>query len=257
MRLNPTFLAIPFILLLSCEKATDDKKYTGESTEEILLKLENAYTQESESDLKNILDEWSSVVNAKSISSLSNDTEEAIYKIFIEFYNPFNIDRYGIHEWGNDMYAGFNYVIIQNEVHYLKESDVPDYSNYDSIVDFRPEIDLEGKSTLYLVPDYHEAILYFLNPSYNPLENTPIFEEVSEESWNRYEYLRQQLAIIPGHWGNYWHLETHPYIDYLTIDNALQKATVHFRIGYMFGEAEFQKSLLGWDMTSSDITAIE
>lgn len=257
MKTISILLMISLLLVSSCEREQDNEKvYTEVTTAEILADLKNAYERDSDSALICVLHDWNDKVPAKNISSLSDDTEKAIYKIFLAFYNPFDIDKYGQHEWGNSMYEGYDYVIIQNELFYYKGNGETDYEDRDSITDFRPAVNIDGKTTLYLTPNYNEALLYFLNPEYNPSENT-MFEEISEEGWDHWEFITTTLAILPGHWGGYWHIETHPYISFLSIDNDLHEAKLEFRIGYMFGEAQFENKITGWEMTSSSITGIE
>jgi hypothetical protein len=261
MKTFPLVIAFSIAMLSACEKDPKKEKEIKvvsetKSAAEILTALENAYDNHSDTALQNILQDWSIENHAREVSSITNGTEKAIYEIYLEFYNPFNIERYGEHEWGNTMYEGYGYVIIQNSVFYLIADGEPDFEDRDTISDFMPPVTLDGKTIVYLSPNYREALDYFLNPDYDPAEEV-MFESVSEEGWDHYEFLVSALPILPGHWGAYWHYETHPYINYLVFDTSLTKAKIYFRIGYMFGEAEFEKNSSGWEMIQSDITGIE
>ncbi len=35
---------------------------------------------------------------------------------FMKIYNPYNISKYGNHEWGNYLYKRFEYIISQNDI---------------------------------------------------------------------------------------------------------------------------------------------
>ena len=77
------------------------------------------------------------------------------------------------------------------------------------------------------------------------------------ESKERLDFLQTCLAIIPGHWGGYYHIETHPYVSFIAFNENADKARLSFRAGYMFGEADFEKNRNNWVMTHSAITGIE
>jgi hypothetical protein len=262
MQAKLILFAIFLIFLSSCNKQDSMPEITNspesKSSAKILSELQNAYNNNSDSLLSQVLDGWKNENAPKNISGISRPVEKAIYELYVEFYNPFNIDRYGQHEWGNDIYKDFDYAIIQNKIFYYVTDDEPDYEKTDSLFDFRPPVCLEGKTMLYLTQNYKEALNYFLNPDYDPNSNTPYFElKIPQEGWDHFNFLVKKLAVIPGHWGGYWHIETHPEITYLVLSTSLEHAEIYFRIAYMFGEAIMEKKSTGWEMTSSSITGIE
>jgi hypothetical protein len=257
------FLYLIIILAFSACKKEDNgpeiiNSPESKSINKIISELQNAYDNNSDSTLNLVLDDWKNQNPPKEISSLSNPAEKAIYELYLKFYNPNNIDRYGQHEWGNDIYKDFDYAIIQNKIYYSVTDDEPDYEKTDSLFDFRPPVCLEGKTILYLTQNYNEALNYFLNPDYDPKSNIPYFQlTINQEGWDHFNFLVKKLAIIPGHWGGYWHIETHPEITYLVLSTSLKHAKINFRIAYEFGEAIMEKKSTGWEMISSAITMIE
>jgi hypothetical protein len=252
-------IGILLLILIACEKNKDTGNNLNPNVDEILSQLNSAYNSSSVSAFTDILINWHNQYTPKTISTATNEAEKAVYQIYQVFYDPFNIDKYGQHEWGNSMYAGCNYAIIQNRIYFNIGENEPDYTHCDSVNNFRPVINLPGKIALYLTDDYHAAIYAFLGSEYYPYGNEEYMgtEPVTEEAWDHYQFLNQVLYIIPGHWGPYWHVETHPYIQFITFDTGMQTAKIEFRIGYMFGEAVFEKNNTDWVMTSSIINAIE
>lgn len=78
--------------------------------------LEEAYQQQSTQKLKTFLDEW-----AKELKPATNQqrkkmskTVQQAYAVFEAFYNPHDLASRGSTQWGNDIYTGYNYLIIQN-----------------------------------------------------------------------------------------------------------------------------------------------
>ncbi len=249
-----------FIILLStsCEKEETNRPFISRSVRVIVDALEDAYSHKSESKYMDILNEWNNNISSKPFDSIDSEIERDVYRIFQVFYNPFDISRLGEHEWG-ELYEGYRFAVVQNCIYYNYSFDSEDYEERDSIGDFRPEIHIDGKTILYLTPDYHEAIYTFLGAEYNPLGTGSIMNPASPtgESQERLDFLQTYLAIIPGHWGGYYHIETHPDVSFIAFNENIDKARLSFRVGYMFGEADFEKNRNNWVMTHSAITGIE
>jgi hypothetical protein len=252
------------ILAVSCSKSDDEVfdelvLHDLRQPNQIIDSLNSAYINNSVSDLKSLLNYWNSEVQPKITSEISEEDELNIYQIFIEIYNPFNIDILGNHEWGSGMYEGLEYIIVQNKVYYDFNFNNDIISEADSVTDFRPDVTFRNVKTLFLTDNYNNAINTFLGSDFNQTITTGFsapYVPVAE-SYERSEFLNQELVIIPGHWGNYWNIETHPYISLIRFNSNKEKALVNFRIGYMFGEAIMQKSEDRWQLVSSSINAIE
>lgn len=257
------------VLIVSCTKSDNEfEKVTIPSLEceKIIDSLMVAYNTQSNDKLKTILDNWNASVNGYALSELEDDKTRDVYEIFIEIYTPFDISRLGNHEWGGHMYEGFEYVIVQNKVFfdYTYETskftfESPEPEEIDTVTDFRPQVYFDNAKTLYLTEEYEVALNVFLDSDFFPFEAYDI-EKPSlswEESYKRLQFLITYLAIIPGHWGKYWHIETHPHILNIHFDAMMEKARVLFRVGYMFGTAELEKQNGDWVLISSVINMIE
>jgi hypothetical protein len=79
-----------------------------------LKNLENAYKNKSQSQYDQFLEHWRSesipITSLDSLGKLQKD----VYEIFINFYNPFNLQRIGTGEWGDKLYSDIDYVILKN-----------------------------------------------------------------------------------------------------------------------------------------------
>jgi hypothetical protein len=236
-----------------------DMEYEYLEVEQISDSLYNAYINNSDSKLKSFLDAWNIEIQPNNISEISDENTKNVYLIFKELFNPFNLEKLGTHEWGSTLYEGLEYIIVQNKIYYDFNFDNADISEADSIVDFRPDVSFRNVKTLYLTKNYELALNTFLGSDFCQtvsLEVNAPFVPV-EESYNRMQFLNQELSILPSRSGSIWHIETHPYISTIHFDEKSEKAFVNFRLGYMFGEALMEKKNGAWEISSSIINSIE
>jgi hypothetical protein len=257
-------VSIGYLVLIlfwtSCENTDQPSEFSNENTsEEIYYDLMEAYNAQDHEKLIAFLDSWEQNNPCHPVDKILDETNRDIYEIFIILFTPFDIGRLGEHEWGSEMYKGIDYVIVQNKIFYDYAFDAESSERSDSVADFRPPVSFPGKTVLFLTENYHRALTDFLQNDFNPLGTGGIMNPASpsEESLKRYQFLSQELAIIPGHWGGYWHIETHPYIYTIHFNANITKAKAFFRVGYMFGEAELQKKDSTWELLFSSITMIE
>lgn len=257
-------IALPIVLLIvfACEKSrtVDTLPFPEQHAQAITDHLEEAYTENSEAKLKDILEHWHQVNPGIRASEITNEKEKNIYEVFKAFYTPFNIGRLGQHEWGSDIYQGVQYIIIQNKIYYDFNYHPGANNVSDSIIDFRPDLTFNnGVKNLYLTLNYEIALNAFLGSDHYPLGTYGIMSPAvpDEESYKRQQFLNKYLMIFHGHWGGYWHLETHPEVSVMHFDTGMQKVKFSFRVVYMFGEAYLEKKDGRWELVSSDITMIE
>lgn len=266
MKINVLLLFFALCIISACEKSQDDddidnKKKTvpGLQPQEIIDSLNDAYTANSKVKLKRILDYWHLENQSINNSEIENGTVRNIYEVFQEFYTPLDIGRLGWHEWGSDIYKDVKYIIVQNKIYYDFGFDSDMDNLTDTIFDFRPDIAFDNVDILYLTLNYEIALNAFLGSEFYPLGTYGIMNPAlpAEESYKRQQFLNQYLMIFHGHWGGYWHIETHPELYTLHFDKNMQKVNLSFRVGYMFGDAYLEKKNGKWELVSSAITAIE
>ncbi len=261
--LKKLILIISLLLYISCEKDNDiTSKYGNIPPEswEILNELNESYDQQSKEKLYQILETWHNENMATKAENIDNDTVKNVYKLYIEFYTPFDIGRLGGSEWGNELYADVSFDIIQNRIYYDFAYESLSVVIPDTIIDFRPELNFKnGVKTLYLTENYEYALNDFLGNEYDPLGTGGIMNPASAggSSYEKQQFLNNYLKIIYGHWGGYWHLETHPEVYRISFDENMNNATVYFRIVYEGGEANLTKQDNEWTLLSSRLTWVE
>ena len=241
-----------------CGNYSCNKKDSTESiiANELSEKLENAFQLSSTTDLEQFFADWNKSLSPNTVEFIKqNDFIEAIYEIYKEFYEPLDLTRLGDWEWGNGLNSNCKYIAVQNKIYYgivedsLLESPYINYSyDLDSINDFRPSFNLAKEQVLYLQPKYEQAINIFLGAD----------PSVPKDDINkRYTFIRPFIPVLRGHWGNYWHIATHPEIAFVLLGKNKNTAKILFRVGYQGGEAILMKETSGWEIIKSSVTWIE
>lgn len=234
------------------------------------IDLEKAFEKNSKSMYKDFLTEWrKESVPIRSKDSLSA-IDKDIYEIYTDFYNPFNLSRIGYGERGEELYSRVKYVVVQNSIYaFTYKTDSIDFNSMfekdtlihskDSIMNFRPNLFFQEARVLYLTPKYDTIINKFLGNEHYELGTGNIMNPAKEKgnSAKRLEFLNDKLLIIYGHWGGYWHIETHPYVFRIDFNKDRTIAKVHFRLVYQGGEANYYKENGIWKLKNSYMTWIE
>jgi hypothetical protein len=129
----------------------------------------------------------------------------------------------------------------------------------DSIVDFRPRIDCDGKIPLYLTENYRDLLNAFLGNNHLPLGAGGIMNPARSkgQSEKRQKFLSQNIKIWYGHWGGYWQLYSYPQAYSITFDKDMQYAKINFRMIYEGGEAILKNNNGEWTVLSARRTWIE
>ena len=151
-------------------------------------------------------------------------------------------------------------------VYKTKEINFPMLSNSDSliqikdsIVDFRPKIEFKNVRILYLTPKYSKIINEFLGNKYYPLGTGGIMNPARAKgtSEKKLDFLNSKMKIIYGHWGGYYHIETHPDVFSIDFNKDLTLAKVNYRLGYQGGEATYKRHNGKWIFIDGHLTWIE
>ncbi|MBN1599277.1 MAG: hypothetical protein JW894_13365 [Bacteroidales bacterium] len=225
------------------------------SAQLIFNQLLEAYNDLCITCLEDILIEWK---DKYSHDSEMPDSLQDIYDVYKEFYSPWDLSRIAYSEFGYEIYQDIFYYLIQSGIeydYYFKSYGDISYT----INDFRPEINDDTINCLYLSTDYKSAINCFLGSDEAPGDFNDIVKLafLTGETHRRYVFLRNFLLFIPGHWGDYWHLETHPEVWLISFNEVKDSAQVYFRIGYEGGEAILGKENDSWKIVDHYMTWIE
>lgn len=228
-------------------------------------KLEYSYEQE-QSSISQFFIDWNRSIKPNSDNFINqNDTIKAVFNVYKEFYKPLDLLKLGEWEWGNKLNSESQYVAVQNKIFFsvMSNNNFDDFdwrkSKTDSIVNFRPPTSLDKNKVLYLTDEYAKSIGIFLGTESTELGEGNVMNpsRAEGESRKRYEILRPYIPILHGHWGGYWHLQTHPDISVIIFNKKMTKAKIEFRVGYQGGEAMLDKNGNTWTIKESKATWIE
>ena len=129
----------------------------------------------------------------------------------------------------------------------------------DSIVNFRPRININGKFPLYLSSKYNDILNAFLGNKHLPVGTGDIMTPArsSRQSEKRKNFLNNYIKIWYGHWGGYWQLHSYPKAYSITFDKDMKYAKIDFRMVYEGGEALLKNDNGKWILISAKRTWIE
>ena len=151
--------------------------------------------------------------------------EPALYKKILNYIGILNDEN-----WAEKIYAQIQYSLLQNEIEiYIVETlPEPDDRSWETrreiekrlkqaiahvrILDFRPRVQPNEHTPIYLVPTLKGILERFLESS-KVLSNETGFQSTHQDTLTnrRLDFLNQELKILRSHWEG-WHFETHPFV---------------------------------------------
>lgn len=237
------------------------------SVNELTLRLEGLYKNQDTLGLLSFFKDWAKDVEPNEIKYINqNNGIKTVYEIYKTFYIPRS--PFSLGDW-ETYYApkhSLEYFVIQNRIFYsiLPDNDFDSFNwkthKIDSINNFKPKLDNLGQERiLYLTSEYRNALNIFLGSQYKDMGKDNLMSPAlpKGESKSRYRFLKNYIHILHGHWGNYWHLKTHPDVEIIVINKELSKAKINFRYGYQGGTTVLEKMDGEWIIKSSKATWIE
>lgn len=256
------------LLFCSCagqEKVEFELHIPKHKPSDLIVQLDSAFITQNSTQLDDFFKTWNLEIqpnNAKITNQ--NEVIKAVYDIYKAFYSPDNPTQLVNWESFHIPRANLAYYVIQNMIYYSVMSDFEIFqfetSKIDSIINFKPQLEQLGQERiLYLTDEYDSALNGFLGSEHHKFGTGNIMSPAyaKGESEKRYKFLKKHLHILHGHWGGYYHLETHPIVGVVVMNKQLSKAKVHFRYGYEGGETTLRKENGKWEIQSSKTTWIE
>ena len=251
----------------SCLTPQVDLNTPAKSEQELFQHLEQAYLSSDRSALKSFFKEWELRVPARKPESLQSDTIKVIHDVFQTFYRPLSLGSLGNWEgWTKRLNMAADHIVVGTKVYFVvKKGNISDdleaeYSidERDSIVDFRPYVNTR-KPVLYLTSKYFSVLNKFLGSESTPVGEDNIMDPAMPkgESKKRSKFLVNHIPLAQGHWGGYWHMDSHPRVNLIVLNRTLTKARIYFRVGYQGGEAILEKKGKHWKLLESGATWIE
>ena len=198
---------------------------------------------------------------------------QAVYQ---DFWNPKMIKRYGKHEWDSELYTDAKFLIAQRSLEVATRRDgtwpieelkytyrARDRKDADwevaTISDFVPAIKIPGTTVVSLTKELSGDLLAFLGADFTEATTPDMMSpaQAREESKMKLIAANTMLRIYSKHWGDGWHLISHPEVEQILFDRDYRHALVAFRIVYQGGYAFYEKTPEGWKLTKSVIDWIQ
>lgn len=231
------------------------------TSDQLFHKLKYYIDHKQKDSIDYFFQEWHASIKPNTDKYInSNDTLRAIHDIFRIVYKPFNLNDLQRWKWENNQNERAKYIAVQNEIYYAIVTKEDDEDILDTpwagglhLTDFRPHVDVAPEKVLYLAPEYNEALTKLLKLRLSMVDKYGNIVYTQDYCKIIYPY----IPVSVGHWGNYWHIETHPHIHSIAFDTKMSTAYAFFRIGYGGGKAKLEKKNGKWQMISSGMTWIE
>jgi len=198
--------------------------------------------------------------------------EKEAKALFAAFWDPKHLKLYGEREEDAEIYSELKYLIVQSELRVAKckqpgWSIVERSARLDGhldeeiweahcLQDFRSDIEIPGTKVIRLTDALKKQLNQFLGEDLTEA-GTPNIMDPSKArgvSRERLAAANSVIRVFPRHWGNGWHLVSHPEVTQVLFDWKVNRAIIAFRIGWQGGVATFDKASDGWKMTASKIT---
>ncbi len=237
--------------LIGCEKPKGSEpqyQQLSESAQIIYNSLMEAYNDSCDSCLKTILDKWNLTYEP---DSNIPDSLLDVYGVFEETYTPWDLGRMSESEWGDNIYNGTSYCIVQTSIKYgFHYNELVDESL--TINDFKPTISNDTMNVLYYTNDYKSALSSFLGTDYVPVgssnskENVIVVKPIPQDQYLlRLNFLNNFLIVSGSNW---WQIETDPEIYQISFTEGKDKARVIFNLIYENGEVYLEKENDQWNI---------
>jgi hypothetical protein len=214
---------------------------------------------------------WQQEVRASEDETVKrSDTLKAVYEVFRAVFRPTTPlpssyrSQFDLGDFSAVLEnRGSRFVVVQDRIRFTvqgrEELARPDHVlggvstvGYDSIEGFRPKLTVPNAEVLYFTKARAGELTRFLMQDSAAYENGDT--SVLAQHIHRYELVRQLIPVIPGHWGGYWHIETHPLVQAVSLDASLSRAVVAVRIGYGGKDVMLSRDGDGWRIESVEFT---
>ena len=208
---------------------------------------------------------WHSSITPNTLDYINqNDTLSELYAVYKTIFKPFDLQALGNWEVKNDLYSSFSYIAIQNELLYAVVDSIKNANSfipksYDTLKNFRPQLDFGKSKVLYLTKEYEVALQNFLGLDTFYEKKYPISNVVpkSVDVSSKYELISRSMPVIHSSAAGFWLLETCPYIQSIGLNKTLDKAIVYFVVRHEGGRAFLVKKNGQWVIKESKVTWIE
>lgn len=187
------------------------------------------------------------------------DSIKMVYDVYKEFYSPWDLSRIADSEFGNDIFKGIRFYLMQESISYDYNFRYNGNSTMYTIDNFNPTIANDTISLIDANKGVQDMLGCFIGTGFLPINYDSIY--VPPYSYSeinaRYGYLNKFIRIFQSHWDEGFHYETHPEVFVISFNETKDSAQVHFRLGYEGGEVILGKDSIKWNIVDHYMTWIE
>lgn len=234
-------------LIFNCTRIFEPEGEIGDLSQEELLEI--AYQEKSVAKLDLFFERWHLETVQITVSELNSmkPVEKEIYKIHRTIFRPNDENMFGSTNGPSISIKGKKIIIVQHRFRYIIDDSLrsmmyhgyhcdfhPENCSIEEIKNFRPKVDIPNYSVVYHSEKYEEILDNFLGWEFSDFGEGSIMNPSHPrgESTKRHHFLELVVRVLPGHWGGYWHFETQPLIQYITINSEMTRALVDYRAGW-------------------------
>jgi len=178
----------------------------------LLQTLETAFLESSDEKRAQFLAEWHDSIQPKPLSEIHDPLQRDLYTLYTAFFNSYAFGFLPRCDPEEDPLLANECLVLQGSIDYCLGEFAPD--NIRTLIDFRPQISIEGHETVFFTPVYREAI------------EASMERNIDDEVMQRYKFLRPKMWIFPGH-GPYWELLTPPAVSLIVFNEDRTEAVIY------------------------------
>ena len=226
------------------------------------MALTNRYLENNGDSLDEVFVNWNKQLQPNRKSFIEQDERtKAVYDVFRQFYKSYDLLELGNLEWANKLNENSRYVLIQDRILYsVSTSEDPDSICKeilrDSIINFRPPVDVPRDKVLYLNVTFGQGLQNFL--SSDQLSTTGQSQHISnDEAPVRQRLISSYVKLLPRNLGGSRHFTSDPYITSIVFNSSLSMASIDFLVGYQGGNVTMKKVDGKWIIVRPETNWIE
>ena len=194
----------------------------------LIQALETAFRASSEEDRARFFADWHDSVRPKPLSEIHDPLERDLYSLYAAFFVPVALD---VLAGSEDAGATYDCLVLPDSIKYCIGGLTPEQGH--TLIDFRPQVSIEGHETVFLTSLYREAIETFLD------------RDMDDRDIQRYAFLRPMMWIFPGH-GRYWELLSPPSVFSVAFNEDRSEAVIHYYAISEAGTARMRRNGDDW-----------
>jgi hypothetical protein len=233
--------------------------------------LETAYSRRSYELLRQFLDDWSYICRPDTSRFSRSKLFREVYDAYEAFYEPKNYDSLFLKTDARSL-TSLKYLVVQDRLTVLVVDDKKfaffSLVNQDAalrkakkviITDFCPFLKTSSSKPLYLTERYKKIISSFLESQWNSEGRIETVHDIGTKDrvLDKVRFLKKFMRIYPSHWGDFWIVETEPYVDSIVIDSTFDVAVIYYSINSQIGECRLKKESNKWVIMRDSIVGSE